>query len=224
MKILIVEDEPSLNKIIAKRLKIEAYSVDSAFNGKEALAYLDAADYDLLIVDIMMPEMDGLTLVKTLRSRGSQVPVLFLTARDSLQDKVSGLDCGGDDYLVKPFEFEELLARIRSLLRRSNPQQTASPQLVLADLVLDTRTHQVTRGGTEISLTPKEFAILDYLLRNQGTVLSREQILEHAWDFSYEGASNMVDVYIKTLRKKIDKDFEPKLLHTVRGTGSVLKE
>ena len=189
MKILIVEDEPSLNKIIAKRLKIEAYSVDSAFNGKEALAYLDAADYDLLIVDIMMPEMDGLTLVKTLRSRGSQVPVLFLTARDSLQDKVSGLDCGGDDDLVKPFEFEELLARIRSLLRRSNPQQTASPQLVLADLVLDTRTHQVTRGGTEISLTPKEFAILDYLLRNQGTVLSREQILEHAWDFSYEGAS-----------------------------------
>ena len=224
MKILIVEDEPSLNKIIAKRLKIEAYSVDSACNGKEALAYLDAADYDLLIVDIMMPEMDGLTLVKTLRSRGSQVPVLFLTARDSLQDKVSGLDCGGDDYLVKPFEFEELLARIRSLLRRSNPQQTASPQLVLADLVLDTRTHQVTRGGTEISLTPKEFAILDYLLRNQGTVLSREQILEHAWDFSYEGASNMVDVYIKTLRKKIDKDFEPKLLHTVRGTGYVLKE
>lgn len=224
MKILIVEDEPSLNKIIAKRLKIEAYSVDSAFNGKEALAYLDAADYDLLIVDIMMPEMDGLTLVKTLRSRGSQVPVLFLTARDSLQDKVSGLDCGGDDYLVKPFEFEELLARIRSLLRRSNLQQTASPQLVLADLVLDTRTHQVTRGGTEISLTPKEFAILDYLLRNQGTVLSREQILEHAWDFSYEGASNMVDVYIKTLRKKIDKDFEPKLLHTVRGTGYVLKE
>lgn len=224
MKILIVEDEPSLNKIIAKRLKIEAYSVDSAFNGKEALAYLDAADYDLLIVDIMMPEMDGLTLVKTLRSRGSQVPVLFLTARDSLQDKVSGLDCGGDDYLVKPFEFEELLARIRSLLRRSNPKQTASPQLVLADLVLDTRTHQVTRGGTEISLTPKEFAILDYLLRNQGTVLSREQILEHAWDFSYEGASNMVDVYIKTLRKKIDKDFEPKLLHTVRGTGYVLKE
>ena len=224
MKILIVEDEPSLNKIIAKRLKIEAYSVDSAFNGKEALAYLDAADYDLLIVDIMMPEMDGLTLVKTLRSRGSQVPVLFLTARDSLQDKVSGLDCGGDDYLVQPFEIEELLARIRSLLRRSNPQQTASPQLVLADLVLDTRTHQVTRGGTEISLTPKEFAILDYLLRNQGTVLSREQILEHAWDFSYEGASNMVDVYIKTLRKKIDKDFEPKLLHTVRGTGYVLKE
>ena len=210
MKILVVEDEPTLNKIIAKRLKIEAYSVDCAFNGKEALDYLDAAEYDLLIVDIMMPEMDGLTLVKKLRDGGSRVPVLFLTALDSTQDKVTGLDSGGDDYLVKPFEFDELLARIRSLLRRSNAQQTA-------------RTHQVTRGGQEIALTPKEFSVLDYLLRNQGTVLSREQILEHAWDFSYEGYSNMVDVYIKTLRKKIDKDFEPKLLHTVRGTGYVLK-
>lgn len=218
MKILVVEDEPTLNKIIAKRLKIEAYSVDCAFNGKEALDYLDAAEYDLLIVDIMMPEMDGLTLVKKLRDGGSRVPVLFLTALDSTQDKVTGLDSGGDDYLVKPFEFDELLARIRSLLRRSNAQQTARTRLTL-----DTRTHQVTRGGQEIALTPKEFSVLDYLLRNQGTVLSREQILEHAWDFSYEGYSNMVDVYIKTLRKKIDKDFEPKLLHTVRGTGYVLK-
>ena len=217
MKILVVEDEPTLNKIIAKRLKIEAYSVDCAFNGKEALEYLDAAEYDLLIVDIMMPEMDGLTLVKKIREKGSRVPVLFLTALDSTQDKVTGLDAGGDDYLVKPFEFDELLAR------RSNAQQTARTQLILADLTLDTRTHQVTRGGQEISLTPKEFSVLDYLLRNQGTVLSREQILEHAWDFSYEGYSNMVDVYIKTLRKKIDKDFEPKLLHTVRGTGYVLK-
>ena len=162
-------------------------------------------------------------LVKKIREKGSRVPVLFLTALDSTQDKVTGLDAGGDDYLVKPFEFDELLARIRSLLRRSNAQQTARTQLILADLTLDTRTHQVTRGGQEISLTPKEFSVLDYLLRNQGTVLSREQILEHAWDFSYEGYSNMVDVYIKTLRKKIDKDFEPKLLHTVRGTGYVLK-
>ncbi len=223
MKILVVEDEPTLNKIIAKRLKIETYSVDCAFNGKEALEYLDAAEYDLLIVDIMMPEMDGLTLVKKIREKGGRVPVLFLTALDSTQDKVTGLDSGGDDYLVKPFEFDELLARIRSLLRRSNVQQTARTQLTLADLTLDTRTHQVTRSGQEISLTPKEFSVLDYLLRNQGTVLSREQILEHAWDFSYEGYSNMVDVYIKTLRKKIDKDFEPKLLHTVRGTGYVLK-
>lgn len=223
MKILVAEDEPTLNKIIAKRLKIETYSVDSAFNGKEALEYLNAAEYDLLIVDIMMPEMDGLTLVKTIRQQGSQVPVLFLTALDSTQDKVTGLDSGGDDYLVKPFEFDELLARIRSLLRRSNPQQTVSTQLSLADLTLDTRTHTVTRAGKEIALTPKEFSVLDYLLRNQGTVLSREQILEHAWDFSYEGYSNMVDVYIKTLRKKIDKDFTPKLLHTVRGAGYVLK-
>jgi two-component system, OmpR family, copper resistance phosphate regulon response regulator CusR len=147
MKILVAEDEPTLNKIIAKRLKIETYSVDSAFNGKEALEYLNAAEYDLLIVDIMMPEMDGLTLVKTIRQQGSQVPVLFLTALDSTQDKVTGLDSGGDDYLVKPFEFDELLARIRSLLRRSNPQQTASTQLSLADLTLDTRTHTVTRAG-----------------------------------------------------------------------------
>lgn len=215
MKILVAEDEPTLNKIIAKRLKIETYSVDSAFNGKEALEYLNAAEYDLLIVDM--------TLVKTIRQQGSQVPVLFLTALDSTQDKVTVLDSGGDDYLVKPFEFDELLARIRSLLRRSNPQQTVSTQLSLADLTLDTRTHTVTRAGKEIALTPKEFSVLDYLLRNQGTVLSREQILEHAWDFSYEGYSNMVDVYIKTLRKKIDKDFTPKLLHTVRGAGYVLK-
>lgn len=223
MKILVVEDEPTLNKIIAKRLKIEVYSVDSAFNGKEALQYLDAAEYDLLIVDIMMPEMDGLTLVKKIRERSKTIPVLFLTALDSTRDKVTGLDAGGDDYLVKPFEFEELLARIRSLLRRSRSGGQASPQLQLLDLVLDPRTHQVTRAGKDIALTPKEFAILEYLLRNQGTVLSRQQILEHAWDFSYEGYSNMVDVYIKTLRQKIDKDFEPKLLQTVRGTGYVLK-
>ncbi len=223
MKILVVEDEPTLNKIIAKRLKIEAYSVDSAFNGKEALQYLEAAEYDLLIVDIMMPEMDGLTLVKKIRERSKAIPVLFLTALDSTKDKVTGLDAGGDDYLVKPFEFEELLARIRSLLRRSRSGGQASPQLQLLDLQLDPRTHQVTRAGTDIALTPKEFAILEYLLRNQGTVLSRQQILEHAWDFSYEGYSNMVDVYIKTLRQKIDRDFEPKLLQTVRGTGYVLK-
>ncbi len=223
MKILVVEDEPTLNKIIAKRLKIEAYSVDSAFNGKEALQYLEAAEYDLLIVDIMMPEMDGLTLVKKIREHSKTIPVLFLTALDSTRDKVTGLDAGGDDYLVKPFEFEELLARIRSLLRRSRSGGQASPQLQLLDLVLDPRTHQVTRAGKDIALTPKEFAILEYLLRNQGTVLSRQQILEHAWDFSYEGYSNMVDVYIKTLRQKIDKEFEPKLLQTVRGTGYVLK-
>jgi two-component system copper resistance phosphate regulon response regulator CusR len=224
MKILVVEDEPSLNQIIVKRLKIEGYSVDSAENGKEALQYMEAAEYDLLIVDIMMPEMDGLTMVRTLRRNGSKVPVLFLTARDSTEDKVSGLDSGGDDYLVKPFEFSELLARIRALLRRTAANSPISDELHLADLTLCGSSHLVTRGGREIPLTPKEFSILEYLLRNQGIVLSRDKILEHAWDFSYEGASNMVDVYIKTLRKKIDNDFEPKLLHTVRGAGYVLKE
>jgi two-component system copper resistance phosphate regulon response regulator CusR len=224
VKILVVEDEPSLNQIIAKRLKIEGYSVDCAENGKEALSYVAAAEYDLLVVDIMMPEMDGLTLVKSLRRQGNKVPVLFLTARDSTEDKVIGLDSGGDDYLVKPFEFSELLARIRALLRRSAAVGTVSDELRIADLTLSGSSHEVRRGGKEIALTPKEFSILEYLLRNQGIVLSRDKILEHAWDFSYEGASNMVDVYIKTLRKKIDNDFEPKLLHTVRGAGYVLKE
>ena len=224
MKILVVEDEPTLNKIIAKRLKIETYSVDCAFNGKEALDYLDAAEYDLLIVDIMMPEMDGLTLVKILRRRGSKVPVLFLTARDTTEDKVNGLNSGGDDYLVKPFEFSELLARIRALLRRSSSGGMISDEMTFEDLTLSSSARTVFRSGKEIFLTPKEFAILEYLLRNQGIVLSRDKILEHAWDFSYEGASNMVDVYMKTLRRKIDKDFEPKLLHTVRGAGYVLKK
>ncbi|MCH3949892.1 MAG: response regulator transcription factor [Acidaminococcus sp.] len=224
MKLLVAEDEPSLNQIIVKRLKIEGYSVDSAQNGAEALEYTEAAEYDLLIVDIMMPEMDGLTLVKTIRERGSKVPVLFLTARDSTEDKVKGLDSGGDDYLVKPFEFSELLARIRALLRRTASSGVVSDEITFADLTLSSSAHTVFRSGKEISLTPKEFAILEYLLRNQGIVLSRDKILEHAWDFSYEGASNMVDVYMKTLRRKIDKDFEPKLLHTVRGAGYVLKE
>ena len=224
MKLLVAEDEPALNQIIVKRLKIEGYSVDSAQNGAEALEYMEATEYDLLLVDIMMPEMDGLTLVKILRRRGSKVPVLFLTARDTTEDKVNGLNSGGDDYLVKPFEFSELLARIWALLRRSSSGGMISDEMTFEDLTLSSSARTVFRSGKEIFLTPKEFAILEYLLRNQGIVLSRDKILEHAWDFSYEGASNMVDVYMKTLRRKIDKDFEPKLLHTVRGAGYVLKK
>ena len=224
MKLLVAEDEPALNQIIVKRLKIEGYSVDSAQNGAEALEYTEATEYDLLLVDIMMPEMDGLTLVKILRRRGSKVPVLFLTARDTTEDKVNGLNSGGDDYLVKPFEFSELLARIRALLRRSSSGGMISDEMTFEDLTLSSSARTVFRSGKEIFLTPKEFAILEYLLRNQGIVLSRDKILEHAWDFSYEGASNMVDVYMKTLRRKIDKDFEPKLPHTVRGAGYVLKK
>ncbi len=221
MKILIIEDEKSLNKIIAKRLKIENYSVDSAYDGEEAEDYLKATDYDLLLVDIMLPKLDGLTLVKHLRSSNNTTPVLFLTAKDSLEDKVEGLDVGGDDYLVKPFEFPELLARIRSLLRRNYGQ--TSNLLTLDTLTLDVKTHQVQRQGQALNLTAKEFALLAYFLRNIDIVLTREQIQEHIWDFSYEGASNMIDVYINTLRKKIDKDFPVKLLHTMRGVGYVLK-
>lgn len=222
MKLLVVEDEPALNKVIAKRLKVENYAVDSAFNGKEALEYLAVAAYDAAIVDIMMPEMDGITLVKTLRARGNLLPVLFLTAKDALEDRVAGLDSGGDDYLVKPFAFEELLARLRALLRRQH--DTPANVLALADLRLDIKRHTVQRGDVEINLTSKEYEILEYLLQNAGAVLTREQIQEHVWDFSYEGASNMIDVYINSLRKKLDKDFVPKLVQTVRGVGYVLKK
>ena len=222
MKILIVEDEPALNKIIAKRLKVENYAVDSAFNGQEALEYLAVTEYDGAIVDIMMPKLDGLSLVKKLRAENNLLPVLFLTARDTTRDKVAGLDSGGDDYLVKPFEFDELLARLRALLRRQHA--AGSNELRLADLVVDTKKHSASRGGQDLNLTAKEFEILEYLLQNAGAVLTRQQIQDHVWDFSYEGASNMIDVYINSLRKKLDKDFTEKLVHTIRGVGYVLKQ
>jgi two-component system copper resistance phosphate regulon response regulator CusR len=222
MKILVVEDEPALNKIIAKRLKVENYAVDSALDGEEALEYLAVTEYDGAIVDIMMPRLDGLSLVKRLRAKNNLLPVLFLTARDTLQDKVSGLDCGGDDYLVKPFEFEELLARLRALLRRGHA--AGSNELKLADLVLDTKAHRASRNGRELNLTAREFEMLEYLLQNAGSVLSRQQIQDHVWDFSYDGASNMIDVYINSLRKKLDKEASQPLIHTIRGVGYVLKQ
>lgn len=221
MKILVAEDEPSLNNIITKRLKNENYSVDSALDGQAAWEYLQVADYDAAVVDIMMPKLDGLTLVKRLRQSGRRVPVLFLTAKDTTEDKVAGLDSGGDDYLVKPFEFAELLARIRALLRRHYDSVTNILQL--GDLQMDCKGHTVTRGGRDIELTGKEYALLEYLLQNAGQVLTRQQILEHVWDFSYDGASNMIDVYINTLRKKIDREHPVKLLHTLRGLGYALK-
>lgn len=222
MKLLVVEDEPALNKIIAKRLKVENYAVDSALDGEEALEYLAVTEYDGAIVDIMMPRLDGLTLVKKLRAKNNLLPVLFLTAKDTLQDKVAGLDCGGDDYLVKPFEFEELLARLRALLRRGHA--AGSNELKLADLALDTKGHRASRGGRELNLTAREFEILEYLLQNAGSVLSRQQIQDHVWDFSYDGASNMIDVYINSLRKKLDKETPQPLIHTIRGVGYVLKQ
>lgn len=222
MRILLAEDEKSLNEIITKTLTKNGYSVDSCLDGEEALYCLQDTDYDAAILDIMMPGKSGIEVLKAIRSEGNTVPVLFLTARDSISDRVTGLDAGADDYLVKPFAFEELLARIRVLLRKQSGQTQNIYRI--ANLTVDLNAHSVTRDDTEISLSSREFSILEYLVRNQGIVLSREKIETHIWNYDYEGGSNVIDVYIRYLRKKIDEGFEPKLIHTVRGTGYVLRE
>ena len=222
MRLLIVEDEVHLQKIIKKRLIKEGYSVDACGNGKEALDYLAVLPYDAVILDVMLPGMSGMDVLKKMRREGSAVPVMFLTAKDEIEDRVEGLNCGADDYLVKPFAFEELLARIRVMLRRST--DTPTDELALADLRVDVGKHTVSRAGSRVELSAKEFAVLEYLMRNQGRVLSREQIEQHVWDCGYEGGSNMVDVYIRYLRKKLDEGYEKKLIHTVRGAGYVVRE
>ncbi|MGN0735006.1 MAG: response regulator transcription factor [Anaerovoracaceae bacterium] len=222
MRILIAEDQKDLNKILLKKLTAEGYSVDNCFDGEEALDFLAMAQYDGVILDIMMPKMDGLDVVKQMRASGDPTPVLFLTARDSVEDKVKGLDLGANDYLVKPFSFDELMARVRAMTRKT--ASTNSPVYEAADLRLDTSSRSVTRSGINIKLSAKEFALLEYLLRNKGQVLSREKIENSLWNFDYEGGTNAVDVYIRYLRKKIDEDFSPRLIHTVRGVGYVLKE
>lgn len=222
MRILIAEDQKDLNRIITKRLSAEGYSVDSCFDGEEALSYIEMAEYDGIILDIMMPKRDGLSVLHSLRKKGIGTPVLFLTARDTVEDRVLGLDSGADDYLVKPFAFDELIARIRAMTRKS--AGNSSNIFSVADLVMDTASHTVTRGGKEIALSAKEFSLLEYLLRNKGHVLSRTMIENNLWNFDYSGGTNAVDVYIRYLRKKVDDGFEPKLIHTVRGCGYVLKE
>lgn len=222
MRVLIAEDERDLNQVITKKLTAEGYGVDSCFDGEEALDYLRMAEYDVVILDIMMPKRDGLFVLKQMRSRGDKTPVLFLTARDSVSDRVSGLDAGANDYLVKPFSFEELMARIRVLTRESAGE--ATNVFTVADLSVDCARHVVRRAGREIILSTKEFSVLEYLISNKGMVLSREKIENHVWNFDYEGGSNVVDVYIRYLRKKIDDGFDTKLLHTIRGSGYVLRE
>lgn len=222
MRLLVVEDEKNLNKLISKKLMSEGYSVDSCFDGMEALDFLSMASYDGVILDVMMPRLSGFDLLKKMRSEGDSTPVLFLTARDAVEDKVEGLDLGASDYLVKPFSFAELLARIRVLTRKA--AAAASNIYTIADLALDASTHQVIRGGRSISLSAKEFALLEYMLRNKGVVLSREKIENNLWNFDYEGGTNAVDVYIRYLRKKIDEEFDRKLIHTVRGVGYVLRD
>lgn len=223
MRILIAEDDRSIADAVRKRLQAANYTVDVCDNGRDAYDYIVMTDYDVIIMDIMMPGEDGLSVVRRIRSEGIQSPVLFLTARDAVSDRVTGLDAGGDDYLVKPFALDELMARVRVLARRASAVPRATNELSLADLVVNTAAQQVTRGGRTIALTGREYAILEYMLTNQGIVLSREQIEQNIFSYEYEGASNMVDVYIRYLRKKLDDGFEPKLIHTVRGVGYVMR-
>ena len=222
MRILVVEDEKRLNRIISEALEDEGYSVDSCFNGLDALDYAAGADYDVIILDIMMPKMDGLEVVRRLRSGGNSTPVLFLTARDSVADRVTGLESGGDYYLVKPFDFQELMAVVRVMTRKYTGNR--SNVYTIADLTLDATAKTVTRAGKNIELTAKEFALLEYMMRNKGVVLSREMIENNLWNYDYEGGTNVVDVYVGYLRKKMDTGFDKKLIHTVWGTGWVLKE
>ena len=222
MRILVVEDEKRLNRIISEALEDEGYSVDSCFNGLDALDYAAGADYDVIILDIMMPKLDGLEVVRRLRSGGNSTPVLFLTARDSVADRVTGLESGGDYYLVKPFDFQELMAVVRVMTRKYTGNR--SNVYTIADLTLDATARTVTRAGKSIELTAKEFALLEYMMRNKGVVLSREMIENNLWNYDYEGGTNVVDVYVGYLRKKMDTGFDKKLIHTVWGTGWVLKE
>lgn len=222
MRILVAEDEKDMNRLIAKRLKKENYSVDSCYNGQEVFDYLECAEYDAIILDIMMPVMNGIEVLKKLRKENNQIPVLLLTARDSIEDRVNGLDAGADDYLVKPFAFEELLARIRVMLRK--PTTIKTTVYTVADLEIHTDTHQVIRGEKEISLSSREFSLLRYMVQNAGIVLSREKLEQHIWNYDFTGGSNVIDVYIRYLRKKIDTDFDKKLIHTVRGAGYVLHD
>ena len=211
MRILIAEDQPQLNRSLTKALTAAGWSVDAVPDGAEALLYLDGADYDAVVLDIMMPKVDGLTVLRTLRARGSAV-----------SDRVAGLDAGADDYLIKPFALEELLARLRVLTRSKGSGRTNI--YTLADLTVDTAARTARRGDTPLSLSAREYALLEYLIRNQGVVLSRAQIENSLWSYDYAGGTNVVDVYISYLRKKLDGDDRPKLLHTVRGMGWVLKE
>ena len=222
MRVLLAEDEEDLNRIITKKLISQGYSVDSCLDGEEAIDNLSLVDYDAVILDIMMPKADGFTVLRHLRGAGKTTPVLFLTARDAVTDRVKGLDSGANDYLVKPFSIEELMARLRAMMRTSFG--VASNVLSVADLTLDAAAHMVKRGGIEISLSAKEYELLEYMMHNQGIVLSREKIEDHNWNFDYEGGTNVVDVYISYLRKKIDGSHEKKLIHTVRGKGYVLRE
>ncbi len=225
MRILVAEDEPDMNTLIVSQLSKEGYAVDSCYDGSEAWDLLSMAGYDAAVFDIMMPKCDGITLVKKMRDHQIMIPVLFLTAKDAVEDRVLGLDTGANDYLVKPFSFRELAARIRAMIRNSGSSAIGRGSVyVYEDLKLDTAKHTLHRGEKKIELSAKEFAILEMLIRHQGLVLSRDQIIENVWNYDYEGASNMIDVYISYLRKKIEGENDDRLIHTIRGVGYTLKK
>ena len=220
MRILVVEDEKRIADFLCRGLEGAGYAVDAALNGSTAMDRIHAADYDLVVLDRMLPDMDGLEVLERLRSRKVGPPVLILSARGELDDRVKGLETGADDYLVKPFAFVELLARVRALLRRGQP---APERLQVGDLVLDCIRRKVNRGSETIELAPKEFGILEYMMRNKGRPLSRTMIVEHVWDMDYDGLTNIVDVYIRHLRSKIDDRYPQKLIQTVRGIGYMIE-
>ena len=216
-----IEDEKKVAEFISNGLNEEGYAVDIAHDGDQGYFLATTNEYDAILLDIMLPKMDGITLCTNLRGEENHTPILMLTAKDAIKDKVRGLDAGADDYLTKPFAFEELLARIRSLLRKKYLQQKTRFQV--DDLVLDTITHTATRAGSEITLSVKEYALLEYLMRNAGSVVTRTMIAEHVWDINFDTFTNVIDVYISYLRNKIDREHKTKLIHTVRGRGYVLK-
>jgi heavy metal response regulator len=222
MRILVVEDEQKVASFVKKGLEEEYYAVDCAYDGEEALFMVETNDYDLVLLDIMLPKVDGLEVLRGVRQKGLTIPVLMLTAKDSVEDVVKGLDAGGDDYLTKPFAFAELLARVRALLRRK--EREPGVELRVADLVLDPVTHMVRRGDQEIDLTAKEYALLEYLMRHPNRVVTRTMISEHVWDYHFDPMTNVIDVYVNHLRRKIDLDSSRRLIHTIRGVGYILQD
>ncbi len=222
MRILVAEDEKALNRILVKQFTKEGYSVDSCFDGESVLDFIAGAKYDAVVMDVMMPVKDGFQVLEEMRRMKNDTPVIFLTAKTEIRDRVYGLDLGANDYLVKPFSFEELAARVRMITRDSKGNSTNI--YTVGDLSVDVKSHEVKRAGRKIELSAREYSILEVLIRNAGTVMSREKIESGVWNYDYEGGTNVIDVYIRYLRKKIDDDFDTKLIHTVRGVGYILRQ